>query len=161
MPITPHTEPPGPIDPQFTLVDFVPTLWQMFAPQGYLKMFVVEHQGTVIVAELVFTMGSWFRTWRTGWSRLHADLRPNELLKWEMIKWAKANGFIYFDFVGFDMANAQAIAAGLTIPKTEKCGMSDFKLGFGGTVWPLPPHYCLFPEPIMRLWAKCRRPPRG
>jgi peptidoglycan pentaglycine glycine transferase (the first glycine) len=136
---------------------FVHRLWHQFAPQGQLKLFLIEDRGVAVAAELAFTMGTWFRAWRTGWSGLHSHLRPNYLLKWEMIKWAKANRFNYYDFVGFNTANALAISAGREISKNALCGMSDFKLGFGGKILPLHSNYCYFSNPLWRSWIKCRR----
>ena len=31
-----------------------------------------------------------------------AALRPNDLLHWEIMRWAKAHGFAFYDFGGFD-----------------------------------------------------------
>lgn len=136
------------------LGNFVHELWRLFAPKGYLKLFLIEAKGVAIVAELAFTIGQWFRRWRTGWSGIHADLRPNELLIWEMIKWAKNNGVQYFDFGGFDTVNARAIAAGRQISIDEWCGPSFFKLGFGGKVLPLHPNYCSFQNPVVRFFLQ-------
>ena len=95
-------------------------------------------------------MGKWARAWRVGWSGLHAEARPNELVYWEAIKWSKANGCRFFDIIGFDTGNARAILEGRVIPESERCGMSDCKLGFGGRVMLFPPGYCYFGNPLAR-----------
>jgi lipid II:glycine glycyltransferase (peptidoglycan interpeptide bridge formation enzyme) len=130
--------------------DFLHELWQAFIPGGHVKLFVAERNHEVLTSLMVFGMGQWARSWRVGTSGTDTDARPNELAYWEAIKWAKANGFRFFDFAGFDTANARAIIEGRTIPESERCGMSDFKLGFGGRVMLFPPAYCYFGNPVIR-----------
>jgi peptidoglycan pentaglycine glycine transferase (the first glycine) len=139
------------VRPNIPQGDFLRELWKTFAPGGYLKLFVAERDHEVLASLLVFGMGHWARAWRIGSSGSYPDVRPNELVYWEAIKWAKANGCRIFDFLGFDTGNARAILEGRIIPESERCGMSDFKLGFGGRVMLFPPAYCYFGNPIVRL----------
>jgi lipid II:glycine glycyltransferase (peptidoglycan interpeptide bridge formation enzyme) len=139
------------VQPNIPQGDFPRELWKAFAPGGYLKLFLAERNGEALSAILVFAMGHWARGWRVGWSGRCSDARPNELMWWEAIKWAKANGCRFFDFFGFDTRNARAILEHRAIPDAERCGMSDFKLGFGGRVMLLQPGYCYFGNPIVRL----------
>jgi lipid II:glycine glycyltransferase (peptidoglycan interpeptide bridge formation enzyme) len=139
------------VQPNIPQGDFTRELWKSFAPGGYLKLLVVERDNEVLTTLLVFAMGLWARAWRVGWSGRCPGAHPNELVYWEAIKWAKANGCRFFDIVGFDTGNARAILEGRAIPEGERCGMSDFKLGFGGRVMLLPPGYCYFSNPIVRL----------
>lgn len=134
--------------------DFLRELWKTFVPGGYLKLFVAERDHEVLTSLLVFGMGHWARSWRVGSSGSCPDARPNELVYWEAIKWAKANGFRIFDFMGFDTGNARAILEGHAILEDERCGMSDFKLGFGGRVMLFPPGYCYFGNPMVRLFYR-------
>ncbi len=129
--------------------DFTRELWKTFAPEGRLKLFMVERDNEVLSSIMIFVTGHWARGWRVGSSGRFPETRPNELMWWESIKWARANGCRYFDFVGFDTNNARAMLEGRTIPKAELCGMSDFKLGFGGRVMmPLQSH-CYFGNPMI------------
>jgi len=139
------------VRPNIPQGDFPRELWKTFAPGGYLKLFLAERNSEVLSAFMVFAMGHWARGWRVGWSGRCPEARPNELMWWEAIKWAKANGCRFFDFVGFDTRNARAILEDRAIPDAERCGMSDFKLGFGGRVMLLHPGYCYFGNPFVRL----------
>lgn len=139
------------VQPNVPVGDFTRELWNTFGPGGWLRLFLTERDGEVFSAAMVFAMGRWARAWRVGSSGRGSEARPNELLYWHAIKWAKAKGCRVFDFVGFDTKNARAILAGLAIPEGERCGMSDFKLGFGGNVEMLPTGYCYFGNPMIRL----------
>jgi peptidoglycan pentaglycine glycine transferase (the first glycine) len=144
-----HCERRG-VQPNIPQGDFLREVWKTFAPGGYLKVFVAERDNEVLIVLLVFAMGKWARAWRVGWSGLHAEARPNELIYWEAIKWSKANGCDFFDIIGFDTGNARAILEGRVIPENERCGMSDWKLGFGGRVLLFLPGYCYFGNPLAR-----------
>lgn len=129
---------------------FLKELWKVMASKGYLKIFLTEHGSEPIGALLLFTMGGWARLWRIGWSGRYAAAYPNELIHWETIRWARQNGYRYFDFVGFDTKYAKAIVEGRSLPADEACKISFFKQGFGGRVLTLQPHYCYFFNPVVR-----------
>jgi hypothetical protein len=61
--------------------------------------------------------------WLNSSSPEHRNYRPNDLLVWEIIKWAKENDYNYFDF--------------LITPVTDLPGISRFKLKFGGEIYPI------------------------
>jgi lipid II:glycine glycyltransferase (peptidoglycan interpeptide bridge formation enzyme) len=145
-----HCERRG-VQPNIPQGEFLRELWKTFAPRGYLKLFMAERDHEVLTTLLVFAMGHWARAWRVGWSGRCSEARPNELIYWEAIKWAKANGCRFFDIVGFNTGNARAILEGRAIPEGERCSMSDFKLGFGGRVMLFPPSHCYFGNPMVRL----------
>jgi lipid II:glycine glycyltransferase (peptidoglycan interpeptide bridge formation enzyme) len=145
-----HCERRG-VQPNIPQGNFLHELWKTFAPRGCLKLFMAERDNEVLTTLLVFAMGHWARAWRVGWSGRCSELRPNELVYWEAIKWAKANGCRFFDIIGFNTENARAILEGRAILEDERCSMSDFKLGFGGRVMLFPPGYCYFGNPMVRL----------
>ena len=139
------------VRPNIPQGDFLRELWKTFAPGGFVKLFMVERDNEVLITMLVIAMGHWARAWRIGWSGRCPEARPNELVCWEAIKWSKANGYRFFDMVGFDTGNARAILEGRAIPENELCGMSDWKLGFGGQVLLPLDGYCCFGNPINHL----------
>ncbi|MBL9134290.1 MAG: GNAT family N-acetyltransferase [Verrucomicrobiales bacterium] len=132
-------------------LDFLVQLWRGFQPSGGLRIFVAEHAGVPIAALLVFTLGEWVREWRIGWNGEHAELLPNELLRWEVIRWAKERGFRWYDFSGIDATLARKVATGAEILPSEMTGPSWFKLGFGGRPIELSSDYSFFPNPALRL----------
>lgn len=129
---------------------FLLDLWEKFAPKGRVRLLIAEKDGEPVVTLLMFSCGQWVRAWRYGWSGAHADDYPNEFIYWEAMRSAKAAGFRYFDFVGFDTKDAQAVLQGRVLPPGERCAMSYAKQGFGGTVQLLYPRFCHFPNPVIR-----------
>lgn len=146
------------VSPNIPGGNFLQELWRRFAPSGHLKLFLTEQKGEQISALLAFTTGHWFRVWRVGWSGEHAGMRPNQLMYWEAIKWARLNGYKYFENSGFDTDNARAMVEGRDLSKSVWCGMSFFKLGFGGKVLPLDPGYCFFSNPVVRAVFHLAKP---
>jgi lipid II:glycine glycyltransferase (peptidoglycan interpeptide bridge formation enzyme) len=129
--------------------DFFRELWKQFSPRGWISLFLVKHQGKPVAAALAFPFGDWFRVWKIGWSGKHAELRPNQLLWWEMIRHARSKGFRHFDFVNVDLAQpADSSSADPPVPLSD--GPTGFKLGFGGSVKILPGAYCYFLSPLAR-----------
>ena len=122
---------PNPSSPEFFR-----QLWKSFSPRGWMQIFVAKHEGKTIAATVAFSFGGWFRVWKIGWDGARAELRPNQLLYWEMIRAAKQQGCRYFDFVNIEPG--------------EMAGPTEFKLGFGGEVKTLPGVYCYFVNPLVR-----------
>jgi lipid II:glycine glycyltransferase (peptidoglycan interpeptide bridge formation enzyme) len=135
--------------------EFVSELWAQFSTGGNLQLFLVEKDGAVVAAMLLFATGQWVRAWRFGWAGNFADSYPTELIYWEAIKWARAGGYRYFDFAGFDTEYARAIVAQRPLVEGKICKISFFKQGFGGRILPLFPSYCYFPNPLLRVVFRC------
>jgi hypothetical protein len=133
--------------------DFFHLLWRRFAPRGWINLFLAKYQGKPVAATLAFPFGNWFRVWKIGWSGEHAELRPNQLLWWEMIRHARSKGYRHFDFVNLEPAqpgNSTAADPQLSSPD----GPTAFKLGFGGTITTLPGAYCYFISPLARAGTR-------
>lgn len=91
-----------------------------------ITLLLVEYQGEIAGATTVATFGKWAWSLHTGLSdkKTHRKQRPNYLLQWEAIRWAKAQGCEYFDF-----RNIPEILE----PGQPMYGVYEFKRGFGGT----------------------------
>jgi lipid II:glycine glycyltransferase (peptidoglycan interpeptide bridge formation enzyme) len=87
--------------------------------------------------------------WRVGWSGTHDDHNPNDLLHWEMMKWAKENGCDTFDFMHIEPIHAKAILRGERI-KDLYSGVTDFKTSFGGRVRLLPEQFYRSFDPLIQ-----------
>ena len=122
---------PNPSSPEFFR-----QLWKSFSPRGWVQIFTAKQEGKTVASALAFSFGGWFRVWKIGWDGSRAELRPNQLLYWEMIRAAKQQGCRYFDFVNIEPG--------------EMAGPTEFKLGFGGEVKTLPGVYCYFVNPLVR-----------
>jgi lipid II:glycine glycyltransferase (peptidoglycan interpeptide bridge formation enzyme) len=89
---------------------------------------------------------------RGAWSGRQGNRRPNEVLHWTAIKWAKAQGYHYYDFEGIDPRAARAIVHGEPCPDSLTQSVTSFKLGFGGQVTLFPGAYNYVYNPFLR-WA--------
>lgn len=134
---------------------FLSELWAQFSANGNMELFLVEKDKEVVAAMLLFASGQWVRAWRFGWAGNFADCYPTELIYWEAIKWARAGGYRFFDLAGFDTEYARAIVAQRPLTEEKICKISFFKQGFGGSILPLHPGYCYFPNPLLRVVFKC------
>lgn len=143
------------VTPNVPTGEFLHALWRAFAPRGLIHLTLTEFQGEVVGALIVLTVGAWARAWRVGWSGEHGDARPNEVIYWHAMKAARAGGYRYFDFMGFDTEAARALAEGREIPQTETTSLALFKLGLGGEPRLLRPGYCYFFNPALR-WILSR-----
>ena len=130
-------------------VSFVIKLWRIFHPTGNVRLFLAEHKGVVISGVLAIPFGRVFRAWKLGWSGSLGHFKPNQVLFWEMIKWAKKNGYALFDFVGIDRNAAESILDGTHFSKVAR-GSSFFKLMFKGDIKLLPKAYFYIYNPLLR-----------
>jgi hypothetical protein len=137
--------PPTPPDP-----DFFSNLWKYLAVTGAVRLFVMECKGEPVSAAFCFAFGDTFRVWKVGWSGTCASARPNHLMWWQLIKWAKEKGFRYFDFFQIIPEHAQAIVHGREI-RGPYAGVTLFKLRFGGKLTLLPQTLYKSYKPGIRL----------
>lgn len=132
--------------------DFFQNLWTVFAPRGWVRIFLAEVENRPVAALLVVTFGNTARVWKVGWSGEYQDRRPNNLLYWEAICWARENGFRYFDMVGIERETALHLLRSEELDWAKVTGPSNFKIGYGGVPLVLPETSCLFPKPWSRLF---------
>lgn len=92
---------------------------------AHMVLLLAEHEGVPIAAATVAVLGKWSWNLHSGSSGLpeHRKLRPNYLLQWECMRWAKAQGADYYDW--------RTIPDKLE-PGQELYGVYEFKRGFGG-----------------------------
>jgi peptidoglycan pentaglycine glycine transferase (the first glycine) len=130
-------------------VEFFVELWQRFQPKGWIKLFFAMHGSEPVSAALAFTFGDCFRVWKVGWSGQHGHLKPNEALRWQMILWARQNGYRFYDFVEINPEEAKRMASG-NMEGDSLATVTSFKLGFGGESQFLPGAYFYVFNPVCR-----------
>lgn len=130
-------------------VKFLVELWQLFKPKGWIRLFFAMHGSEPVSAALAFTFGDWFRVWKVGWSGQHGNLKPNEALWWQMILWARQNGYRFFDFVEINPEEARHMAGGDASGNSLET-VTAFKLGFGAESKFLPGAYYYVFNPVLR-----------
>lgn len=128
-------------------------LWQLFHPQGFAHLLVVEFEGEPVSARLSISFGDTVINKLSVWSGQHGKNRPNETLQWADFKWAKENGYRYYDLEGI---NIDEVKAGEDTEKEESTNpqgnsVTSFKMGFGGQLTLYPKAYVYFANPLLRL----------
>lgn len=131
-------------------LDYFETMWDILAPPGYLHLFFACYEGEALSANLSITFGDTVLYKRGAWSGQHGDLRPNEVMHWEVIEWAKTHGFHYYDFEGIEMEAARCTLAGEPLPESLHRSTSRFKLGFCNEALILPAAQIYAPSRLLR-----------
>lgn len=129
---------------------FLHEIWRAFGTCGQAKLFFAEYAGRSVAGLFCIPFGNVFRVWKLGWSGEYGQARPNQLMFWETIKWAKNAGYKYYDFVGINRGAAEMILQGKHFSNVAK-GDSFFKLMFGGEVRLLPHIYTYIYNPILKF----------
>lgn len=135
--------------------DYFEHLWAELNSEGRARLFLVRYGDEIISAAFAFTISDTIRVWKVGWSGAHSEKEPNRWMWWEIMKWAKARGFITLDFVWVDTEDARSIAAGKTSSRDFRDGTTFFKLGFGGSLYFPPPVQSKFFHPLARVAYCC------
>jgi len=95
------------------------------AGQGHL--FCAEHEGEALAGMYVFTIGEKYWYMYGASSDKKSNLKPNYLLQWEVMRWAKERGLVHYDMVGMpkpvDLDESSSL-----------WGVYKFKEGFGGEI---------------------------
>lgn len=117
---------------------YIERQWQRLHPVGAMEVFIAERAGEAVSAATVSCFGDRVVFKLAGWSGTAAALRPNDLLHWRILQWAREAGYAYYDLGGFDRAAAVQLVSGRELPSEFRSGHSQFKLGFGGRLVVLP-----------------------
>jgi lipid II:glycine glycyltransferase (peptidoglycan interpeptide bridge formation enzyme) len=123
---------------------------RILSPFGYFKLFLAEYQGEAVSAMLAIPFGDTVTYKRGGWSGHHGDRRPNEIMHWAALTWAKAHGYRYYNFDGIDPLAAGALLRGEPLPATLVDSVTRFKIGFGGQLTFMPGVYDYVYNPVLR-----------
>jgi lipid II:glycine glycyltransferase (peptidoglycan interpeptide bridge formation enzyme) len=135
-------------------------MWDTFAKQGNIKLFLAKYNAQVVSAQLAIAFGDTVTNKLTVWSGEHAKRRPNEGLLWGVMQWGKSQGYRYYDLEGIEREAAEGIQRGEDLPKSMRRTVTHFKLGFGGDVMLFPPSYTFIQNPLAR-WVYHKLIDRG
>lgn len=127
-------------------------LTRILRARGHCKLFLAEHEGEAVSCMLAIPFGDTVVYKRGAWAGTHGEKRPNEAMHWAVIRWAKANGYRYYDFDGLEPDVAESILQGQPIPRESVQSVTRFKLGFNGAIVLRPGVYEYVHGPVLR-WA--------
>jgi lipid II:glycine glycyltransferase (peptidoglycan interpeptide bridge formation enzyme) len=92
---------------------------------GQGRLFFAEHEGTPLAGMYVFTFGEKYWYMYGASSDEKRNLKPNYVLQWEVMRWAKQRGLTHYDMVG--VPKPEELNEGSSLWNVYK-----FKEGFGG-----------------------------
>jgi lipid II:glycine glycyltransferase (peptidoglycan interpeptide bridge formation enzyme) len=127
-------------------------LWRILEPHGYCKLFLAEYQGEPVSGLLAITFGDTVLYKRGAWNGSHGNLRPNEVMHWSAIEWAKSQGYRFYDFEGIEPYVAKKMVQGEPIPSSATQSVTRFKIGFGGEIRILPETYSYIGSRLLK-WS--------
>jgi peptidoglycan pentaglycine glycine transferase (the first glycine) len=108
-------------------------IWNQFGADGHAHLLLGECDGQVLAAVLVIGWGDTALYKMGGWTGQRRDLRPNELMHWHGVQWARDRGYAFYDLEGIRADVARQVLAGAQ-PEEPRRGTDHFKLGLGGDV---------------------------
>lgn len=125
-------------------LDYITALYRELAATGHVVMFVGEVDGAPVAVDLMTGCGEMVRGRLSGFDRSSEAMRMSvpAAIRWEMIRWAKAQGYRWFDFGGLRPETLAALLD-VTEPGAE-CGADSLptadqpKVTFGGTAFRYP-----------------------
>jgi peptidoglycan pentaglycine glycine transferase (the first glycine) len=107
--------------------DYLFSVMQSMHDVGQGHLFIAKHEGMPLAGMYIFTFGEKYWYMYGASSDKKRNLKPNYLLQWEVMRWAKRRGLTHYDMVG--------------VPKPEELHESSslwnvykFKEGFGGEI---------------------------
>lgn len=140
------------VSPSPSSEDFLLKMWDLFAPSGYMKLFMAQCEGTDVTGLVVLPFGDTAYMWKFGWSGNYGHYRPNEMLYWEIFRWAKKHGYQYADVGAISAVHVESSQHGSTPVEDLSKSYSRFKSEFGGETVALSNGFVYIPNPLSR-WA--------
>jgi peptidoglycan pentaglycine glycine transferase (the first glycine) len=115
-------------------VEYYAEILDQFGDGQRATLLLAEHEGEVLSGAVIVGYGDTAVYKMGGWSGDSKAPRPNELMHWQGMQWAKERGYRYYDLDGISPPVARAVLAGEELPQAGHSGPTFFKLGFGGEV---------------------------
>ncbi|GAA4842925.1 lipid II:glycine glycyltransferase FemX [Saccharopolyspora rosea] len=129
--------------------DYLAALYRELAATGHVTLFIGEIDGVPVASHLYTLCADTVKYRLTGFDRDRdvAGVGAPGVLHWEAMRWAKAEGYRWFDFGGLNEVSLGAAADGnrAGIPSHD-----SFKLDFGGTPYRFPAPVELIASPWLR-----------
>ncbi len=86
---------------------FLQKVWAVFHPQRRVRVLLAQYNGKVIAGAVFLIYNQTVYYWDGVSYRRYNQYAPNNLLQWELIKWASENGLVRYNMIG---ANIPSIA---------------------------------------------------
>ena len=117
--------------------EFYHEAYNLFVPSGHARFLLATYQDNVLAGIMVFALGS--KAWHMFGASCstHRNLKPNHLLQWEAIRWARTQGCSTYDHFGIPDEVGQNPERYIKSPPKRYDGMwgvYSFKQSFGGCI---------------------------
>ena len=120
--------------------DYVETFYRELAPRGHAVLFVGEVDGRPVAADLLTGCGGVLKGRLGGFDRSGdaGRLSVPGAVRWEAIRWAKREGYRWFDFGGIDPGMLHDLMAAPDRDDERWPSADRAKLAFGGQPFAYP-----------------------
>ncbi|MCD2195817.1 GNAT family N-acetyltransferase [Actinomycetospora endophytica] len=120
---------------------YVDAFYRELAPDGHVVLFVGEVAGSPVAADLLTACGGVVKGRLGGFDRSGpaGKLSVPGAMRWAAIRWAREQGYRWFDFGGIDADMFADLQAGRTRNEESWPGADRAKLSFGGAPYAYPP----------------------
>ena len=132
--------------------------WKIFYPKGQSRLFFATFNDAIVSGFMTILLGDTIDLWKFGWSGTCRECKPNEVLYWEIFRWAKAHGFKRANLGYVDEASAQTILNTSIQAQKVNNNWSFYKVRFGGELHPQPQPLVYFYNPIISYGYRCLGP---
>jgi lipid II:glycine glycyltransferase (peptidoglycan interpeptide bridge formation enzyme) len=121
-------------------LDYMMALYRELAATGHAVLYVGEVDGVPVAADLMTGCGDMVRGRLSGFDRSGEAMRLSvpAAIRWEMIKWAKEQGYRWFDFGGLRAETLAALLDGSDCSADTLPTADQPKVTFGGTAFRYP-----------------------
>ena len=133
-------------------LDYMANLYRRLAPTGHAELFVGEIDGRPVFVDLLTGCGGVLKGRLTGMDRDSAAARVgvSAAVRWETMRWAKANGYRWFDFGGI-RDSAVAALVDQRPDSSPVTGDDAYKVAFGGTPFRYATPVEIISSPVVRV----------
>ena len=133
-------------------VEYLRTMYRELGPTGNVVAFIGEAAGRPLAMTLFTGCGEVLKLRLVGLDRSDEGVQLNvpAAIYWTAIRWAKANGYRWFDFGGLLPSSVSVLLSGRPVDVGALPGPDRYKLRFGGQAFRYPTPVELIASPVLR-----------
>lgn len=110
-------------------------LWETFRGGADARLLVARDGDEALASAMLIGFGETVIHKVGGWSGKPSKVRPNELIHWTAMRWARDAGYAHYDLGGISPDAVRALREqGEAARSDPKNGVAFFKLGLGGEI---------------------------
>ena len=116
-------------------LEYLQRVWETFSGESSARLLVAEDGVEALASAMLIGFGDTVVHKFGGWSGKPSKVRPNELIHWKSMRWARDEGYAFYDLGGISPAAVRALREeGDAARQDPRNGVAFFKLGLGGQV---------------------------